>query len=324
MEHNPGMKCFSCGSINVMEYRSEGSFVCGDCATHFGKIYDEYESLYTNGECNMNNSRLGPPQDPLLPHSSMSTTIQYSSKYRKLKQIHDRSSMNYTERSLYHAFVFIEKVMETKLNLSKPVIDTAKLMYRDLKERRISRGLIHKALTAACVYFACKVHGNVKRTKQEISDAIEITTSKLNKACKIFRDLTKDRPYFNCMFSEIQLSDIIVRMVDKLHWKHHIEKWNIIKIIRAIDELLKEYGSLDNKHINSIIAALIYIASNELNVKLILPSGKQSKVNKSIICNVYDITLITLNKTINEIHEIMYDHASFIDQQAKTLDPAPK
>lgn len=303
-----GNVCPHCNSVDIIEFRSEGSYVCKDCGVILSQIYDEHESLYTQGECDLNNSRLGPPIDPLLSNSSLSTTIQYNWKFRRLKQIHDRSAMTYTERSLYHAFTFIEKVMRERLNLGKAVVDTAKSMYKDMKEKRISRGHIHKALTAACVYFACKVQ-NTKLTKQEVSEAFEVSPSKLNKACKIFRDLTKDKPYFPLIFESINISEIAVRMVNKLDWQNNVEKWNVIKVIRALDNLLEAYGCLDNKHINSILAAMIYMAASELDADVQQFNGKSAKVTKNMICTVYDVTLITLNKTLRDIQNAIEMHA---------------
>lgn len=305
--------CSGCESTDIVEVRAEGCYVCNKCGLVVVDcpIYDDHESYYTNGDGSVSMVRHGAPLNPLLEQSSLSTMIQYSHKFKRMKQMHDRLSMNYTERALYHAFNYITRVMEDKLALPKSAIDIAKLMYKDMKEKRISRGLIHKALTAACVYFACKVHGNLKMTKHEVACAFEVTAAKLNKACKIFRDITKDKPYFMSMFDEIQVSEIVVRMADKLVWRSDTDKWNVIKVVRAMDDLIKHYGNLDNKHINSVLAALIYIASTELDVRMLSPSSnKIGKVTKSVICNVYDLTLITLNKTIKEVQRVVEQHTS--------------
>lgn len=318
-----GAMCPHCKSINIVEVRQEGCYVCRDCGTQLSQIYDEHESMYVHGECDMNHSRLGPPIDPLLMGSSLSTTIQYNWKFRRLKQMHDRAAMSYTERSLYHAFTYIDKVMRDRLNLGKPVIDTAKCMYKDMKEKRISRGQIHKALTAACVYFACKVqsaHVNVKLTKQEVASSFEVNVAKLNKACKIFRSLMQDKPYFNLIFDTINISDIVVRMVSKLAWQTNIEKWNVIKVITALDNFLESYGCLDNKHLNSVLAAMIYLASTELSAVVDLPNGKKSKVTKNIVCNVYDVTLITLNKTLKDIQGTIEVH---MQNMSRNIESAP-
>jgi transcription initiation factor TFIIIB Brf1 subunit/transcription initiation factor TFIIB len=301
-------KCSECGCEDLVEIRNEGCVCCASCGLVYDKlIYDENETCYSEND-NMN-SRLGAPINPLLAHSSFSTLITYSYKFRGLKLMHDRMSMNYVERALYHAFNYITRIMEDKLNLPKATIEAAKVMYKDLKEKRISRGQMHKALMAACVYFACKVHGN-KLTKGEIAGVFEITTTKLNKACKIFRDLTKDKPYFVSMFDEIHISEIIVRMTDKMTWKNNVDRWNVIKVVRAMDNLVQHYGNLDNKHINSVLAALIYVATCELDIKVSSPAtNKSSKVTKSMICDLYDLTLITLNKTIKEVQNMVAQHA---------------
>jgi transcription initiation factor TFIIIB Brf1 subunit/transcription initiation factor TFIIB len=304
--------CSYCQSVDVVELRSEGCLVCASCGTVLGGVFDEKESFFANGDdsavCML---RHGAPMNPLLKDSSLSTMMQYSARYRKIKQLHDRISMNYTERALYHAFNFIGRTMEDKLSLPNLVSDTAKAMYKDTKEQRISRGLIHKALTAACVYYACKVHNNVQRTKQEIADAFGVTTTKLNKACKIFRDLAKDKPYFQGIFEEISISNIASRMVGRLTWKDDREKFNVIRVIRTLDDVLQQYGTLDNKHINSIMAALVFIAANQLDVQLTSPDTlKMFRVSKTLVCSTYDVTLITLNKTIEEIERSIAKHVN--------------
>lgn len=304
-------KCSECNCDRIVELRSEGCSVCANCGlVQSDTIYDEHESFYANADGGVSMLRHGAPIDPLLEQSSLSTMMAFSHRFKRVKQIHDRLSMNYTERALYHAFASMTRIMEDHLNLSKGVIETAKSMYKDLKEKRISRGQIHKALTAACVYYACKLHGSeVVLTKHEIANAFDVNTTKLNKACKIFRDLTKDKPYFFQMFGEIQISEIIERMTNKLSWKSSIDQWNVIKVIRAMDNVIQYYGNLDNKHINSVLAALIYIAANDFDIKIYSPTTKKiGKVTKSIICSVYDLTLITLNKTIKEVQRVIEQH----------------
>lgn len=306
-------KCSECESDRIIELRSEGCVVCAKCGLVLNEsIYDEHESFYSNTDGGVSMLRHGAPIDPLLEQSSLSTMMAFSHRFKRVKQIHDRLSMNYTERALYHAFASMTRIMEDKLSLSKGVIETAKAMYKDLKEKRISRGQIHKALTAACVYYACKLHGSdVVLTKNEIALAFDVNTTKLNKACKIFRDLTKDKPYFFQMFGEIQISEIIERMTHKLNWKSSIDQWNVIKVIRAMDDVIQYYGNLDNKHINSVLAALIYIAANDFDIKIYSPVTKKlGKVTKSIVCTVYDLTLITLNKTIKEVQRVIEQHTN--------------
>lgn len=307
--------CRQCGSSSIVEVRSEGCSMCSQCGLVLDTLYEEHESFYAGNDGAVSMLRHGAPLNPLLLQSSLSTMMQFSHKFRRMKQIHDRLSMNYTERALYHAFNHIARVMDERLHLPRSAVEIAKEMYRDTKEKRISRGLIHKALTAACVYFACKVHGNIKLTKQEVSDAFEVTTAKLNKACKIFRDLTKDKPYFASMFDEIHVSDIAVRMVGKLAWESNDDKWNVIKVVRAMDGIIDHYGSLDNKHINSVMAALIYISATELGAQVVQPSSspsgaQPSRLTKSAVSAAYDVTLITLNKTIREVEKVIEQHAA--------------
>ena len=100
-------------------------------------------------------------------------------------------------------------------------------------------------------------------------------------------------------------------MTNKLSWKNSIDQWNVIKVIRAMDNVIQYYGNLDNKHINSVLAALIYIATNDFDIKIYSPATKKlGKVTKSIICSVYDLTLITLNKTIKEVQRVIEQHTN--------------
>jgi len=130
--------------------------------------------------------RVGMPENPLLPSSSLGSVISARGKYmpamKKMCQYHKWNSMPYKERSLWNVY---NKIMEKahRGGISNALIDEAKSIYKNLSEVNISRGSNRNGLIAACVYVSCK-RNNVPRSVKEIAHMFNLTVPELTKGAK--------------------------------------------------------------------------------------------------------------------------------------------
>ena len=142
--------------------------------------------------------------NPLLPQSSLSTTISIKGKSSAsnylLMMMNKWQSMPYVERSMFEVFSYLDEIC--RYSISKAIVYAAKIYYskvykkniellRSGKKREGLRGKKRKGLIAACLFYACK-QNNEPRTKQEIAQILDIPKTYVTKGCKIFLDLTKD------------------------------------------------------------------------------------------------------------------------------------
>jgi transcription initiation factor TFIIB len=142
--------------------------------------------------------------NPLLPQSSLSTTISIKGKSTAsnylLMVMNKWQSMPYVERSMFEVFSFLDEIC--RYAISKAIVYAAKIYYTRVYKKNIDllksgkkreglRGKKRKGLIAACLFYACK-QNNEPRTKQDIAHILDIPKAYVTKGCKIFLDLMKD------------------------------------------------------------------------------------------------------------------------------------
>ena len=254
---------------------SEGYTVCDTC----GLVVEDYmideSPEWINGEDGKDKSRCGPPMNHLLPDSSLSTMISVPynlrSKFGLMKRIHEQGGMEYKERSLYHIFKEIEEIMTTKMGLPGSIIEQAKQIYKDVKSKRLSRGEVHKALIACCVYYACKIENmaGVTRSRKEIIGFFEVDDKHFNDAIKITRELLKDKSYFPLIEAEIKPSDMILRNIAWLPVENK-KKWSIVNKINMLEDDMNKIEFLTGKQSKSILAGILYYVCVQEKVNIVI------------------------------------------------------
>ena len=104
--------------------------------------------------------------------------------------------------------------------LSRDVRDTAKLLCRDLAERRPIRGDARHLHAAAALYLAAKMRGaGVGRSKREVAaqfGSYGVTEQGLSATVKAFRDALHGQAYAGQLFRGLAVADLINRCVDRL------------------------------------------------------------------------------------------------------------
>lgn len=278
-------KC--CDNLNNYNFK-DGVITCSQCNSLISNIIDSPEWRYygSNDSKNSDPTRCGMPQNPLLPESSIGTSVK--GKLNNKVALYQRwNSMPYKEWSKYKVFNDITLKCE-KNNLSKKVIDTSKSLYSIISEYKISRGNNRKGIIAACVFNACK-ECNAPRSIKELAKIFEITPKVLTKGCKNYTEIIRknkiniDR---NQKTDSINLNDFIERFSNKLNLSK-----NDVKEIIFIANLCHKYLLVYDNTPPSMATGCIY-----LYIKL-----KNLPINKKLISENCLISEVTINKCYKKI-----------------------
>jgi len=285
--------CINCKAPNLYTDVKGGIIVCTSCGTvNDANLVDDSPEWNFGGEDAMfskDPSRCGCPINPLLERSSMSTLIGKGGgpRFWLMRKIHQQNSMDYVERARWHVFEYISRVSD-HASLSPVVINQAKQYYKDLSEKKLSRGGVRKGLIACCILFACK-KCNVARSVKEIAIMCDTDTAKINNATKIFQDII-EVPDENT--ETTQATDLISRFTLCLNMTKQ-EQQRLRKRMAALSNKIDESGILVGKTPTAITSSMIYT--------LLTKDGLS--INKKTLCTEHKLSVVTLNKIVNLIKE---------------------
>ena len=284
-----------CNNVNIVQDCANGNFVCINCG-----VVQEHSIIDHSAEWNFSAedamfskdpSRCGCPINPLLEKSSMATSIQRTkgNKNWLMLKLHQQNSMDYVERARYHVFEKIAR-MASRQELPSSIVEHAKSMYKKISEMKLSRGNVRLGLLGCCIMHAC-ANAKVPRSSKEIADMCEIDVSILNNASKVFNTLIepKDEESFICP------NDLIIRFSNCLGLPKEVEK-QLVKQVRQYSCLIEESIVLIGKTPNAITSGLIFIALNKI---------QHGKINKKFICQQHQVSIVTLNKIVQTLNQII-------------------
>ena len=288
--------CIDCKADTLFSDRTNGSIVCTSCGS-----VNENSFIDESAEWNFNSedaaqgkdpSRCGCPTNPFFEKSSMSTFIGGKGKTNwLLRRIHQQQSMDYIERARWHIFEGINRVAEAH-SLPLIVTNQAKLYYKELSGKKLSRGGVRKGLIACCFLYACKVC-NVPRSVKEIANMCDIDTAKINNATKIFEDVMNIQESKSELGSaNTKSNDLISRFVAYLNLDKK-EKQQIIKKIDVLNEQIEKTGILVGKTPSAITSAMVFFVL----------SKDGHSVNKKNLASQHNISVVTLNKIVKIIEQ---------------------
>lgn len=263
--------CINCGKVDPYFISNEAEWTSGIDAD--GEVSDP--------------SRCGAPVDTDLFSEKwgMSTIMQtYGQSYhiKKLSRINFHSSMNHKDRSLFHAYKEFDEVKE-KLKLSDAIIRSAKIMYKQFTENKLTRGNVRNGIKANCVFMACKDH-NYPRTTKEIADAFDISTRDMGRTIEIFKENTEET---ECKVTRPR--DVVIRIISQFNVDKTIRK----KIFTMCDEL-ESCVKLMGKTPTGVASTVVYM----------ILSKSDTPVTKQEVCAVADISVPTLNKIESIIKQV--------------------
>ena len=183
--------CKYCKAVNQLIYDyTTATQICTGCGIIAADITDtNNETIFYGAGDNksVDPTRCGKPINPLLPKSSMGTTMSYvnNSKFKALSRLHQWNQMPADERSLYEVFKKIDVlVRDTSINVK--IVAETKKYYKILSEKDeklkgfLTRGTIRKSLIAACLMVSCK-NNNKPMRECEIAEICGITVTDVTK-----------------------------------------------------------------------------------------------------------------------------------------------
>lgn len=288
-------RCPKCKTMNcIVEDTIHSIAVCTKCGQVIRNLTDRHPEWRQFEDDNKNESRCSAPINPLLPQSSVGTTIACSFR-SKIGMIHSWGQMPYKERSLNNVF----KIIQSKCALGsiiKCIEDDAKIMYKTISECKhidgknkgkyiIIRGKNRQSLIAACVFHACK-RGGKTRSPKEIADLFGLKYTEITKGCKNFAKLVKLRK-FDIQIGSSQPEHFVIRFCNELKIKKEFiaQALQIAKNIRKLN--------IASVHTPFSIAATSILLMAEHNN---LPN-----INKSKLHSKFKVSEVTIEKTYEKI-----------------------
>jgi len=169
------------------------SVLCQRCGEVFEHILDQGPEYrwFSGDDRNMDPTRVGAPQNPLLPESSLGTTMllrkHHGNAMRKIKRYHTWNLMPYRERNLWGIFEGLH-VRAINAGIGVGVLEEAKRLYAQLSALCVCRGTQKEALLAACLYESLKRSGTPRRPK-DIATIFQINLRYVTKGLKQFANL---------------------------------------------------------------------------------------------------------------------------------------
>jgi len=272
-----------CNSSDINLY--DNTYVCNNCNTLQEKYIDNQAEwrYYGNDDSKKNDpTRCGMPENNLLPELSLGSIISndYNTSYYmyKIRKYQKWNSTSYRERSL---FEIIDNITLNASNSGIPqsIIDEAKVLYKDISTKKISRGTNRNGLIASSVYMSCKKH-KVPRSAKEIAKVFNIDVTTMTKGCKKFHDITKS----NVICSNPE--DFIIRFCCNLNIS---DKY--LNLCKSIINKADDYSIVSENAPPSIAAGVIFLVSNLCSIG----------IQKKDISKNCDISEVTINKCYKKL-----------------------
>jgi len=184
--------CDNCDT-DIHIHTVNDSVLCQRCGEVFEHILDQGPEYrwFSGDDRNMDPTRVGAPQNPLLPESSLGTTMllrkHHGNAMRKIKRYHTWNLMPYRERNLWGIFEGLH-VRAINAGIGVGVLEEAKRLYAQLSALCVCRGTQKEALLAACLYESLKRSGTPRRPK-DIATIFQINLRYVTKGLKQFANL---------------------------------------------------------------------------------------------------------------------------------------
>lgn len=264
---------------------------CAECGLVIGDRVVDVSSewrTFSNDKDSKDMSRVGDAENALLSGSDLSTIIERPSgpgaqDGDNFAKFSNRKTMNNTDRVLIGAFREIS-AMADRINLPRNIVDRSNKLFKQVYESKSLKGRANDAISAACLYIACRQEG-VPRTFKEICAISRISKKEIGRCFKL---IVKN---LETIVDIITSGDFMSRFCSNLTLP--------ITVQRAATYIARQAVNLDlvsGRSPISVAAAAIYMASQA-------SADKRSAKEISDIAGVADVT-------IRQAYRLMYPKAS--------------
>ncbi len=280
--------CQYCGSDEII--LEEGNYVCLKCSSITMRYIDQNaEWRYYGADDNkaVDPTRCGMPVNDLLPNSSLGSVISNkigeSYGMKIVRKHHFWNSVSYKERNLYHVF---DNITTNAVNNGIPacIIEDAKVIYKELAEKKMSRGDNKNAMIATSIYMSCKNH-KVPRSFKEIAQIFNIKNTTMTKGCKRYQNIMRVN------VSNTTPEDFINRFGCKINLSPEIRD-----ICKVVMRNATDLGVLSENTPPSIAAGVIYMV-------ILVCKLDVSKVDLSDVCGISPVTILKCQKKLHSFRD---------------------
>ena len=283
---------FVCDSCQGRQIFNEDNLpVCTSCGVVVSSWIDDGPE-WINGTnedgTSIDRARCGPAADTDLFSAQwgsgtvMSSRGKQTAASRRIARINFHQSMNHKDRSLFHAYKSIDIAAVDKLKLPESTVRGAKIMYRKFTTEKLTRGQVRTGIKANCIFYACKLDG-FSRTTKEVADAFGIPTKDLSRTSELFRNVMlkeTEKVKDKSTSGVTNASDVISRLLNEFDIENRrFIHARCIKFHSKISDCVELMGKTPTSVASVIILKVL-----------------EGKVTKQDIVQKCNISMPTLNK----------------------------
>jgi transcription initiation factor TFIIIB Brf1 subunit/transcription initiation factor TFIIB len=246
----------------------------------------------------------GPSNDnELNPYMGISTWTSKGSRslitkngslvQKDIYSLHIQNSYSYKQRSYDTMGSGIDNY-----NYSNGVKTMAKTLFLEImKTGQVYKGSNRKGLVACSMYYAC-IKYNCPRCPKELCSEFKIDTSVFSRSDKIFRSVIKNTEYAYLLDIVNDAKGYLLRHCSILEMNGLIGNYYAFynKCVQVHDNLGPMYTGP-----KSISCAIIYVVGAPERGRTALRAHCESKLTKTTLIKLFDVSYPTLNKIINDI-----------------------
>ena len=241
-------------------------------------------------------TRCGNPINPLLVESSFGCKVICNNKssyeMKKIRKWTEWQSMPHREKSLYEEFQFIT-VMAQNAGVPRIFIDHAMIIYKDISEQKMFRGMNRDGIKAASIYISCRLN-ECPRTAHEIAEIFKLDKTSATNGCSMAVNILHNiersiDPSQQAELCATLPSSFIERYCSKLNI--NIELTMLSKFV-AIK--IEKNNIITDNIPHAISAGVIYFVSQHCNLTL----------TKQEIKQISGVSEVTINKCFKKLDVI--------------------
>lgn len=293
-------KCPECGSSSLKYDKSRAETVCQQCALVLeenkvdpGPEWNSYDAE--------ERARTGPPSNILVHDKGLSTMIDWKNKDSQGKCLQGEAAAkmgrlrkwqrrlrirNPKDRNLSFALGELDR-MTSALGITRPVQQTAAVMYRKAVGDDIIRGRSIEGMITACLYAACK-QSKVSRTLDEIAGVSRVSRLHIGRSYRV-------------LISSLKLGILppsAMEFVSRFCSPFEFPDNNIRSSAENIIRQAEGSGVTSGKGPEGIAAAAIYIAA--------MASPFRYRVTQKKLAKIAGVTEVTIRNRYKELVKVLH------------------
>lgn len=274
--------CMDCKkATEIVEDNTSGDTICGECGLVLESWRIEETQEWRNFADDTNDdrdpNRVGQPQGPFLTHSNLVTYI--SNPNPKPSDVKIFNKKQHDSDAVSKRGLELISNMADSLGLLPTVQHRADEIYVSVEEHKTCRGRKLEAVTAACLFIACR-ESNVSRTLEELASPFQLKKKEICKAVDLIKKQNK------VPMGAVQAAEYVNRFCSSYLG---MDK----KVVKAIREAVERAEKLDlRRSPKSLLAAIIFMIAQ-------LSHHKKSLRDVS---DAVQVAEATIKKSYRDIH----------------------